>query len=178
MDNTTTKNYLVGLFTDEHKVLKSVRLLRESGYKIHDVFTPYVVHGLDDAMGVKRSRLGIVTFLAGLTGLLISLSFQFWTSVSNWRVNVGGKPDNSTLAFLPVSFEVTILIGGLTTVLAFFIRSRLYPGAKTNLFHDNITHDRFAVVLEIQDASVSPEKAKSIFVHSGAVEIQEKSADL
>ena len=167
------KNFLVGLFSDERKVLESVRSLRGEGFQIHDVFTPYVVHGLDDAMGIRRSRLGIVTFVAGLAGLFLSMGFQFWTSVFDWRINVGGKPDNSTLAFLPVAFEITVLMAGLTTVAAFFFRSRLFPGAKPLLFDRRTTDHLFAVVLEIRDASVNPEKVKKIFGTTGAVEVFE-----
>lgn len=170
-----TKEYLFGIFTDETKLLKSVRRLRGEGFPIHDVLTPYAVHGLDDAMGLRRSRLALVTFFAGLAGLVLATAFQFWTSVFDWPINVGGKPANSSLAFLPVAFEITVLVGGLSTVLAFFLRSRLRPGAKAHLLEQGITNDRFVIVLERKDASFQETKARAILRDSGADGITEKS---
>lgn len=171
------KNFMVGVFSDEQKMLKTVCALRGVGFQIHDVFTPYVVHGLDDAMGLRRSRLGIVTFLAGLTGLALAMALQFWTAVFDWRINVGGKPDNSTLAFLPVAFEITVLIAGLATALTFFLRSQLFPGSKLRIFNRHITDHLFAVVLEMRDASINPDRAKKIFWDMGVLEVREESVN-
>ncbi len=171
------QDFLLGYFKEESTMLKAVRRLREEGFAIHDVYTPYAVHALDQAMGVRRSRLALVTFFAGLTGLVSSLFFQFWTNVFDWNVNIGGKPDNSTLAFIPVSFEITILFGALVTVLAFFIRSRLYPGKVNarNLCSEDITNDLFMVALERSNASFDLKKAKNIIYESGAQQIVEAS---
>ena len=67
-------------------------------------------------MGIRRSRLPFVTLLAGLGGLCFALAFQYYTAVFDWPLDVGGKPENSTLAFVPICFELTVLIGGLGTV--------------------------------------------------------------
>ncbi len=171
------KEFIVGVFEDEHKMMASVHRLRESGYDIDDVFTPYAVHGLDDALGHRRSRLAIVTFLAGLFGMSFALALQFYTNTIDWSVNVGGKPNDSVLGFLPVTFELTVLIGGLTTALAFFVRSRLFPGAKLDLLDERVTDDRFAVVLQRKDASFNPERAKKIFQETGAVRVTERSVE-
>ena len=109
-------------------MLAAVATLRSAGVAIHDVFAPYPVHGLDQAMGIRRSRLPFVTLLAGLGGLCFALAFQYYTAVFDWPLDVGGKPENSTLAFVPVCFELTVLIGGLGTVGAFLLRARLFPG--------------------------------------------------
>ncbi len=75
-------------------------------------------------------ELPFVTLLAGLLGLCFAFTFQFYTAVFDWPLDVGGKPENSTLAFVPVCFELTVLIGGLGTVGAFLLRARLYPGKR------------------------------------------------
>ena len=72
--------------------------------------------GSTQAMGIRRSRLPFVTLLAGLGGLCFALAFQYYTAVFDWPLDVGGKPENSTLAFVPICFELTVLIGGLGTV--------------------------------------------------------------
>ncbi|QQR81311.1 MAG: DUF3341 domain-containing protein [Deltaproteobacteria bacterium] len=169
------KDFLLGLYDDEQRMVAAVKTLRAAGFAIYDVYTPYAVHSLDGAMGLKRSRLGIVTFIAGLTGLILSLTFQFWTNVIDWHVNIGGKPDNSTLAFIPVSFEITILFGALTTVAAFFVRSRLFPKKETLVLDPAITDDRFVIALQKVDGSFNEKKAHGLLVASGAVHIAEKS---
>ena len=100
--------------------------------------------------------------------------FQFYTSVIDWPINVGGKPDNSTLAFLPVAFEITILFGGLGTVLAFLFRGKLFPGKRAKLFHKAICDDTFALVLEHKDASFDEENAEKIMKEFGAIKVESK----
>jgi hypothetical protein len=103
------------------------------------------------------------------------MGFQFWTSAFDWPVNVGGKPANSTLAFLPVTFEITVLVGGLATVLAFFLRTRLRPGAKARLLEQGITNDRFVIVLEKGRPDFEEAKARRILREGGSDAITEKS---
>src|SRR4051812_33712835 len=121
------ERFLVGSFSEPDGMLASVATLRAAGVTVHDVFAPYPVHGLDAAMGIRRSRLPFVTLLAGLGGLCFALAFQYYTAVFDWPLDVGGKPENSTLAFVPICFELTVLIGGLGTLGAFLLRTRLFP---------------------------------------------------
>src|SRR6267154_5530138 len=124
------KNLIVATFASSETLMRAVRAVTKENFRIYDVYAPYPVHGLDAAMGIRHSRLPWVTFIVGLCGLTLALTFQFYTSVLDWPLNVGGKPDNSTLAFIPISFELTVLFGGLATVGAFFLRAKLYPGKK------------------------------------------------
>jgi len=122
------ERFLVGTFSDADRMMGAVRPLRASGVSILDVFAPYPVHGLDRAMGLRRTRLPLVTLLMGAVGLAFALTFQYYTAVFDWPLDVGGKPENSTLAFVPICFELTVLIGGLGTVGAFLLRALLFPG--------------------------------------------------
>src|SRR5690349_19345962 len=106
------KEFMVATFSEETTLRTAVLRIREHGFRIYDVYTPYPVHGLDAAMGLRPSRLPIVTFLAGLAGLGGALALQFYCAVFDWPINVGGKPPNSTLAFVPITFELTILSAG------------------------------------------------------------------
>lgn len=168
------RRYLVGIFKNEGKLLAAVRCLRENKIAISDVYSPYAIHGIDEAMGVRRSRLAWVTLIAGFIGLVLAMYFQFWTSVVDWPVNVGGKPDNSTLAFLPVTFEITVLFGGLATVVAFLFRGKLFLGLKPKFFHEGISDDTFALVLEHKDASFDEGEAKQIMLEFGAEQVESK----
>src|SRR5262249_32611988 len=122
--------FLIATFSDAGRLLCAVRAAREAKFRIYDVYAPYPVHDLDQAMGIRRTRLPWVTLAAGVTGLLTAIALQFYASVFDWPLNVGGKPDNSTLAFIPISFELTVLFGGLATVAALFVRARLFPGKR------------------------------------------------
>ena len=107
--------------------------------------------------------------------MTFALFVQLWTMGVNWPIDVGGKPNDSVLAFLPVTFEITVLLAGLTTAAAFFFRSGLYPGARVNLLDPEITNHRFVVVLYHKNAGFDPQLAKRIFEETGAIRISEKA---
>jgi hypothetical protein len=96
-------------------------------------------------MGLRRSRLTWVCFLAGLTGGSSALAFQVWTSAVSWPLNIGGKPFASYPAFVPVTFELTVLSAALVSAAAFLFRSRLFPGRRSAPL-PRVTDDRFALV--------------------------------
>ncbi|MBK9294070.1 MAG: DUF3341 domain-containing protein [Oligoflexia bacterium] len=157
------KNYsgVIGVFTNEGDLLKAAREAREKmKYKNFDAFTPYPVHGLDDAMGLKRSWLPYVTFVAGLTGFLTASALQIWTSAFDWPVNIGGKPFISFPAFVPIMFELTVLFGGLATVGALFWVCG-FPNKTHNFLHPRITNDRFVLYIPSNEKNYSESEAKS-----------------
>ena len=158
--------------------MQAVYVVREEKFRIYDVYAPYPVHGMDEAMGIRRSRLPWVALVFGGLGLLFGLFLQFYTVVLDWPMNVGGKPDNSTLAFVPISFELAVLIGGLATVAALFVRARLYPGKRECLSEPGVTNDSFALVLRQRDASFDLSRARLLLEGSGADRIEEKAAAL
>lgn len=168
------KKYLVGIFQDEDMILNAVRSVCKAGIPVFDVFSPYAVHGLDDAMGIKRSKLPIVTFLAGLTGGLLAMLLQLWVFNIDWPIIVGGKPFNAVPAFVPIAFELTVLVGGLVTVAAFLFRSRLGPGATPKLFDSEVTNKNFVLAIEQKDASLDINQVKEMLIGLGAVDVKEK----
>jgi Protein of unknown function (DUF3341) len=164
------KKFLVARFGEERSTLEAVRAVRSHGGRIYDVFAPYPIHGLDKAMAIRKSRLPWITLAGGTLGLLLALSLQFYAAILDWPMNVGGKPDNSTLAFVPITFELTVLLGGLATVAALFVRTFL-----ASSFHDFIvegtTEDSFALVL--RPGSLPNESAQRILRENGAREVHE-----
>jgi hypothetical protein len=155
---------LVATFSDEGALLAAARAARAAGVAIDDAYTPYAVHGLDEAMGLRRSRLTWVCFLAGLTGAACALGFELWTSAVSWPLNVGGKPFASVPAFIPVTFEVTVLSAALVSAAAFFFRSRLFPGRRAAPL-PRVTDDRFALVV------TDGEAARDLLRAAGASEL-------
>jgi len=169
--------FVVGSFGEQDAMLAAVATLRGAGVAIHDVHAPYPVHGLDQAMGVRRSRLPFVTLLAGLGGLCFALAFQYYTAVFDWRLDVGGKPENSTLAFVPICFELTVLIGGLGTAGAFFLRARLFPGKREQLPVLGVTNNVFAIVTYAPPERNDIELARRIMIENGADEVEEREGE-
>jgi hypothetical protein len=168
--------FLIATFSDPDALLRGVDAVRAENFSVYDVYAPYPVHGLDEAMGLRRSRLPLVTLLAGLGGLSFALTFQFYTTVWDWPLNVGGKPDNSTLAFVPICFELTVLIGGLATFAALLFRTRLFPGKRERLAVEGVTNNKFAVVL--RKRSLDLRRASVILRESGAESVEQKVMDL
>ncbi|MGA2890628.1 MAG: DUF3341 domain-containing protein [Terracidiphilus sp.] len=170
--------FVIATFSDPDSLLAAVRTIRDHSFPIYDVYTPYPVHHLDRAMGLRRTRLSWVTFFAGALGLTLAFSFLFYTTILDWPLNVGGKPDNSTLAFIPICFELTVLIGGLSTVAALLFRARLFPGKKERLPASSLTNDTFALVLRRRNDQFDSVLASRLLRNSGAREVREIEAQL
>lgn len=166
--------YLVSVFGNEHDIIEATRMARSHGYKIVDVYTPFAVHGLDEAMGLKPSKLPWICFALGLSGAVAKLWYQIWTSATSWPVNVGGKPLSSVPAFVPVTFEIMVLFAGIGTVLAFFIISRLRPGKKPYVLYDGVTNDRFVLVLEQTDAAFDVARVRELFKRYNVLHVEER----
>ncbi len=171
------REFLVATFSEEESLCHAVRRIREHGFRIYDVHAPYPVHGLDEAMALRRSRLPWVTLGAGLGGLSIALAMQFYMAVFDWNLNVGGKPDNSTLAFVPIGFELTVLFAGLATAAALLFRCGLFPGARPQTLAEGATEDAFAVVLRRRDATFDAGEARRVLMDSGARNVTLKAVE-
>ncbi len=167
------KQYLLAIFSDEHDLLKAVRQAREKAFKIYDVYTPYAVHGIEEAMGLKPSFLTYVCFAFALTGVLVAILTQFWIGSIDWPINVGGKPFNSLPAYLPVTFELLVLFGGLGVVFTFLFIAGLRPGKKAKVIDPSVTDNHFAVVVEITDAAFDFDGARELFTKNNVVEIKQ-----
>jgi hypothetical protein len=165
------REFVVATFAEEHGLKEAVRRMRAHGFRIYDVYTPYPVHGLPELMALRPSRLPLVSFAAGAAGLATALALQFYTSVFDWPLNVGGKPANSTLAFIPISFELTVLFAGLATALALLVRCGLRPGARPAAFAPEATEDAFALVLRRRDATFDAGEARRLLLESGARQV-------
>ncbi|MCL4811821.1 MAG: DUF3341 domain-containing protein [Vicinamibacteraceae bacterium] len=169
--NTAETRY-VGVFEREDDLVGATRAARAAGLRIVDAYTPYAVHGLDAAMGLRPSRLALVCLVAGATGAVLKLWFELWTAVVDWPLDVGGKPHNSLPAFVPITFEVMVLFAGLATVSALFLVAGLRPGRRPALVADQVTDDRFALVVEPADATASLASVRALFDAHHAVDVR------
>jgi hypothetical protein len=128
------------------------------------------VHGLDAALGLRRSRLPWVTLAGGAFGLALALVLQYWTSAADWPLDVGGKPLDSLPAFMPVAFELLVLCAGLSTAAALLWRSRLRPGGAEAVAPARATDDRFVLVLRPVGARTAEDELEALWRRHGALD--------
>lgn len=170
------KNFLVGVFDDEEAVLNGIRKVRSNGVKIHDVFSPFPVHGIDDALGLKRSRIPIAAFLYGLTGTALALIMQIWMLGYDWPMIIGGKNYASLPPFIPVTFELTVFLAAHGMVITFMIVSDLKPYKWPRQFDLRSTEDKHVMAIDLDlNAGKSKDELKRLIKDAGASEVNEKS---
>ena len=163
---------LVATFDAEKDLLQAVMAVRERKCSIIEAYTPYAVHGLDRALGLRPSRLSWACFVCGLTGAVLALVFQFWATQTSWPLNVGGQPWNSLPAFVPVTFESMVLFAGLGVVLAWLLRCGLYPGKSAELLVPGSTDSRFVLLLAPASAEAQDE-IRQLLLNLRAVSCEE-----
>ncbi len=110
------KRFVVGSFDDEAVLFPAVKKVRMAGYKIHDVYTPMPIHGLDNAMGLRETSLHTAGFIYGITGTTTALSGISYALIYDWPLNFGGKPHFALPAWIPITFELTVLFSAVGMV--------------------------------------------------------------
>lgn len=146
--------------------------IRLAGYRRFDSYTPFPVHGLDKAMGLGPSYLPWMVLVAGITGATLAMFFMIWVSAYDYPLNIGGKPTWSIPAFIPVTFEVTVLFSGLTAVFGMFGINRMprywHPLHNVARFA-KATDDKFFVMIEASDPKYDQQKVSEFLMKNGAV---------
>jgi len=163
----------LALFSSEEKLMAALTACRARGLSVLDVHSPYPLHGVDELIGVRRTRLPVICFAGGAAGLALALWFQYWSSATDWPIDVGGKPWDSLAAFAPVAFELTILLAGLATVAGLLVGSRLLPGRRAAVRGLRVTDDRFALLVTRPDASLRDADLERLWRETGAVETRD-----
>ena len=140
-----TSSGVFGLFDEPEQILEAARQTRDKKYYVgFDCLTPFPVHGLDDAMGLPRSGIPWITFIMGIIGCSFGFGYQYLTHVVDWPINFSGKAYNAWPAFIPVTFEMTIFMAGISSALALFFFSRI-PVVGRKILHKDITSHKFAL---------------------------------
>lgn len=158
-----------GIWTDEHKVVEAARRVHSMGFTKFDAISPYPIHGMEEACGIKRSPIPYVTFGAGLVGLAFALWLTWWTSAVNWPVNIGGKPFFSLPAFIPILFELTVLFAALSSVAALFYFCNL-PQVDPPVIDPDLTSHKFAIFVPENETGYDEGKLDKLFKELGASE--------
>ena len=168
-----SKRFALGIFEDEDVLLHAIENIREAGVKIYEVFSPFPVHGIDEALGIERSRLPIAAFFLGMTGLAFSLWMQIYMLGFDWPMIIGGKPHIALPAFIPVAFELTVFFTCHGMVITFYAISSLYPRWKTPVLDVRSTDDKFVVAIEMNEKT-DLNRLTQLLRANGASEVNEK----
>jgi hypothetical protein len=171
----SNKNFLVGIFNDEEVLLHAVENIRGKGVKIQEVYSPFPVHGLDEALGYRRSRLPIAAFLFGLTGTSLALLMQIWMLGYDWPMIIGGKNFASLPPFIPVTFELTVLLAAFGMVGTFFIVCDMKPYKWPRQFDLRSTDDKHVMAIDLAANKLDKNEISGILKESGASEVNEKN---
>ena len=168
----TKKTYgLLAEFATPAEILRAAERVRDAGFRRWDVFTPFPVHGMNQAMGLKNSKVGWFAFLGGVTGYTTGMVMIWWMNGFDYALPVGGKPMFSPFAAFPPSYELTILFGSFGAILGMLFLNRLprlhHPLLKNGRFAQ-ATHDRFYIVIESSDPQFSPDQTRELLEKSGS----------
>src|SRR5467141_3577667 len=147
---------VMGEFETPEQLIHAVEKVREAGYRRLDAYAPFPVEGLSEALGLKRNMVPMICLLGGLAGGVGGFFFQYWASAITYPMNIGGRPLNSWPAFIPVTFELTVLGAALSAVFGMLALNGLprphHPLFNVHRFVKHATSDRFFLCIEARDA--------------------------
>jgi len=176
---TAERGSLYGYIVAFDKVdylLAGARAVRDAGYTKWDAHTPFVIHGLDAAMGVKKTILPYIVFIGGLTGTTAGILLQWWTNAVDYPFLISGKPLFSLPANIPVAFEMTILFAAISALvgqLALNGLPRLYHPLFTNRAFKRATDDTFFISIEAADPLFDPIETRRLLEEISGRQVEE-----
>ncbi|MHC1765937.1 MAG: DUF3341 domain-containing protein [Verrucomicrobiia bacterium] len=166
---------IVAEFETAADILHAAEKVRDEGFRRWDVYTPFPVHGMDRAMGMKNSKVGWFAFIGGVSGYTLGMLMIWWMNAYDYPIIVGGKPMFSPFAAFPPSYELTILLGAFGALFGMLFLNRLprlyHPLLKNRRFA-LATHDRFFVVIETSDPKYSETETRRLLENLGSKHIE------
>jgi hypothetical protein len=175
MSDTNKAYGLVAEFTTPADTMHAAEKVRDAGFTRWDVFTPFPIHGMDKAMGIKNSKVGWFAFIGGVVGYTSGMLMIWFLNAVDYPIPVGGKPMFSPFGAFPPSYELTILLGAFGAIGGMLFLNRLprlhHPLLKHRRFAQ-ATHDKFYVVIECEDPRFSEAEARQLLEAAGSRHIE------
>tara|TARA_Y100000589_G_scaffold325535_1_gene363667 strand:- start:783 stop:1301 length:519 start_codon:yes stop_codon:yes gene_type:complete len=166
---------IYAMYDDDATLLHGAEKLVAKGVPIKEVFSPFPIHGIDPVIGVRKTRLAICAFIYGLTGMTLALIGMYYFMIQDWPMNIGGKPNHymyqNIPAFIPITFEVTVLCTAHGMAITYFLRNKTLPGISAKNPDPRTTDDKFVMEIHVSDAGMQEEDLVKELKETGAIEI-------
>jgi len=161
------------MYNDDDILMDAVKEVRAANHHIEEIYTPFPVHGLDKAMGLKGTRIAITAFMYGCVGFVFSIWMMNYMMIEDWPQDIGGKPSFTFLqnmpAFVPIMFEMTVFFAAHLMVITFYMRSKLWPFKKAENPDPRTTDDMFVMEVSVDE---NESDLVSFLEKTGTVEIK------
>lgn len=170
---------IYAVYEDPEELKGAARKLVMAGMQVKDVFSPFPVHGIDPIIGLKRTRIGIVSFMFGMLGLSLALLGTWYMAIHDWPMIIGGKPNTyyyqNVPAFVPVLFEFTVLCAAHGMAITYLIRNKTLPGMPPRNPDPRSTNDKFIIELRTEEnRQHAPEAITALLRETPVFEINER----
>lgn len=163
---------VVGIFRHPDSWMEAASSLRATGVKGLEGWAPFPVHGMEKALGLKRSLIGRPVLAMLIIGAFLGFFMQYWMMKVDWPMNLGGKPYNSWPQYVVITFEMGILCGALTNFMLALATSQLSPRLHNQLWRDDLGDDAFAIAIPLHAANPGEQELRQLFARHGAEEIE------
>jgi hypothetical protein len=167
---------LVAEFDSPEKLMDAAEAAREAGYKKMDAHTPFPIHGLSESIGFSDKKVPWTVFVCGISGTFLGYSMEWYTSVIDYPLNVGGRPLNALPAFIPVAYESTILLAAFGAFFGMLIYNGL-PRPYHSVFNtpnfERASQDRFFLAIQADDPKYDPVQTRELLESTGASQVSE-----
>ena len=173
----TNKNIhgILAEFRNPKELIDAAENVKESGYSNFDTYAPFPIHGMEKAMGVKKSPLGWIVLIGGLAGMIGALWLMIWIMGYDYPLNISGKPYINIPIYVPITFELTVLLAAFAATFGMFALNKL-PKLHNPLFNvdrfDKASDDGFFICVEASDDMFSEDSVSELFTDAGATHIE------
>ena len=176
MSDSTVKYGLLAEYETAADIMHAAEKVRDAGYRRWDVYTPFPIHGMDDAMGLKKSKVGWFTFFGGAAGITLGYLMIWWMNAYDYAIVVGGKPLFSPIFSFPVAYECTILLAAFGSLGGMLFLNRLprwYNPIFSSERFKKATHDKFFLAIEAADPKFSDTETRKLLADAGSRHLEE-----